>query len=469
MDVEIFVSIRNGNELTMTNVLSGRPRPSVQEIYAADVNPAPPVLREESPTDGARLQDVSAERYYSKAWHDQEVEKVWRKAWQLAGRVEEIPNVGDHLVYDIVHDSLIVVRTGTDEIRAFVNSCLHRGTLLRTEGGCVKQFRCPFHGFTWSLEGKLIRLPAAWDFPHVDPEKFSLPQARVGLWGGFIFVNFDPDCEPLESYLEILPEHFKDFRLEDRYKAAHVAKVLPCNWKFAMEAFIEAFHVSCAHPQVMGYYGDQNTQYDIWPAVRHVDRMISVQGVPSPAFADLDPATTIAHMRRDVPFFAGAPIEDEPGDTARAKLASRARRRIAKSTGKDLSDLSDAESLDLIEYSLFPNMVPWGGQSLPICYRFRPLRDEPEQCIMEIMFLFAKRPNGTHPTPAALRWLGPDEPWSSAPELGSAGMVADQDTDNLKRIQRGVRASKKPGVTLARYQESRIRHFHETLDAYMAR
>jgi hypothetical protein len=174
-------------------------------------------------------------------------------------------------------------------------------------------------------------------------------------------------------------------------------------------------------------------------------------------------------MQRDVPFFAGAPIEDEPGDTARAKLASRARRRIAKSTGKDLSDLSDAESLDLIEYSLFPNMVPWGGQSLPICYRFRPLGDEPEQCIMEIMFLFAKRPDGTHPTPAAVRWLGPDEPWSSAQELGSAGMVADQDTDNLKRIQRGVRASKKPGVTLARYQESRIRHFHETLDAYMAR
>ncbi len=452
-----------------TDVLSGRPGPSVQDVFTADVNPAPMVLREESPTDGARLEDVSAERYYSKAWHDQEVEKVWRKTWQLAGRVEEIPNVGDHLIYDIVHDSLIVARTGPDEIRAYVNSCLHRGTQLRTEGGCVKQFRCPFHGFTWSLEGRLTHLPSAWDFPHVDPEKFCLPQARVGLWGGFIFVNLDPDCEPLETYLEILPEHFKTFRLEDRYKAAHVAKMMPCNWKFAMEAFIEAFHVAYAHPQVLGYYGDENTQYDIWPGVRHVDRMISVQGVPSPAVADLDPATTIAHMRRDAPFFAGAPIEDEPGDTARAKLASRARRRIAKSTGKDLSDLSDAESLDLIEYSLFPNMVPWGGQSLPICYRFRPLGDEPEQCIMEIMFLFAKRPDGSHPEPAAIRWLGPDEPWSSAPELGSAGMVADQDTDNLKRIQRGIRASKKPGVTLARYQESRIRHFHETLDAYMAR
>ena len=162
-------------------------------------------------------------------------------------------------------------------------------------------------------------------------------------------------------------------------------------------------------------------------------------------------------------------MHHEAKASARAKLASRARRRISRSSGKDMSDLSDAESLDLIEYSLFPNMVPWGGQALPICYRFRPLGDDPERCVMEIMFLFAKAPDGSHPEPAAIHWLAEDETWSSAPELGSAGMVADQDTDNLKRIQRGARASKKPGVTLARYQESRIRHFHETLDAYMAR
>jgi hypothetical protein len=133
-----------------------------------------------------------------------------------------------------------------------------------------------------------------------------------------------------------------------------------------------------------------------------------------------------------------------------------------------MSELSDTESLDLIEYLLFPNMVPWGGQSLPLCYRFRPLGDDPERSIMEIMYLFAKAPDGTHPPPAKIRWLAEDEPWSNATELGSASMVADQDTDNLRRIQRGLRATKKPGVTLAQYQESRIRHFHQTLDAYMS-
>jgi len=471
--VSVKTASRGGDdmedEMATVTILDGRPGPSVQEVLAGDVNPAPAVMREESPAAGQSLEDVSVDRYISKAWHDREVEKVWRKTWQLACRVEEIPNVGDHVLYEIVHDALIVVRSSATDIKAYVNACLHRGTQLRKEAGSVKQFRCPFHGWTWSLDGRLTELPGGWDFPQVDREKACLPQARVGVWAGFVFVNFDPDCEPLETYLEILPEHFKTFALEDRYKAVHVAKIMPCNWKLAMEAFIEAYHVLLAHPQVLGYYGDENTQYDVYPGVRHVDRMISIQGVPSPSLPQLDPEVTIRHMRRDVPFFGGPPIEAEPGDTARAKLASRARRKISRSSGKDMANLSDTEALDLIEYSLFPNMVPWGGQALPICYRFRPLGDEHERCIMEIMFLFSKAPDGSHPEPAAIRWLGEDEPWSAAAELGSAAMVADQDTDNLKRIQRGLRATKKPGATLARYQESRIRHFHETLDAYMSR
>ena len=455
--------------MTSVKLPAGRPAPSVQEIYARDANPPPDVLRIESPATGLGNEDVSIERYFSKAWHDREVTHVWRKTWQLACRVEEIPNVGDHVVYDIVHDSLIVTRTGTgpNDIRAYVNSCLHRGTQLRTESGNAKQFRCPFHGFTWGLDGTLRVVPSAWDFPTLDRHKFCLPEAKVGLWAGFVFVNFDHDCEPLESYLEILPEHFAGFGLENRWKAAHVSKIMPCNWKLALEAFIEAYHVRTAHTQVLTYYGDENTQYDVFPGARHVNRMLSVQGVASPGLANVPAETTIAHMRRDIPFYDGKPIEVGEGATARGQLAERARQKLSRSTGQDLSKLSDAESLDLIQYTLFPNMVPWGGQSLPLTYRFRPHGDNPEQSIMEIMLLFAKAPDGSHPPAAKTTFLDLDQTWSSAKELGSAGMVADQDTDNLKRIQRGLRASRKPGVTLADYQESRIRHFHRTLDEYM--
>ena len=162
------------------DITARRPGPSVQDVFESDTNPAPDLMRVESPASGQSSDDISIERYFSKEWHDREVEKIWRKTWQLACRLEEIPNVGDHVVYEIVHDSLIVVRTAPDEIKAYINSCLHRGTLLRTEGGCVKQFRCPFHGFTWSLAGKLTSIPQDWDFPHVDKTKMSLPEARVG-------------------------------------------------------------------------------------------------------------------------------------------------------------------------------------------------------------------------------------------------------------------------------------------------
>ena len=87
---------------------------------------------------------------------------------------------------------------------------------------------------------------------------------------------------------------------------------------------------------------------------------------------------------------------------------------------------------------------------------------------MEIMFLFSKAADGSHPAPAETVWLTEEQSWAEAKVLGSAAMVADQDTENLRRIQRGLRASRKPGVTLGVYQESRIRHFHETLDAYLA-
>ena len=451
------------------DLIERRPRPWVQEIYDTDAFPPPAVLRTESPPQGQTTDDVSAERYFSCAWHDREVEQVWRKTWQFACRLEHIPAVGDQIVYDIVDDSVLIVRTAPDTIKAFINSCLHRGTMLRTDAGNAKQIRCPFHGWTWTLDGRLRVIPGQWDFPHVEKGKFCLPEVKVGTWGGFVFINLDPDAEPLDAYLENLPEHFASFALEDRYVAAHVAKVMPCNWKLGMEAFIEAYHVPAAHPQVVTYYGDSNTQYDVWPGVRHVSRMLSVQGVASPSMKGVAEQRTVDDLRRDAPFYAGRPIDVGPGETARAKLAERAREKIGRSSGRDMALLSDSEALDLIEYLLFPNMVPWGGQALPITYRFRPNGKDPDSHIMEIMFLFAKAPDGSHPAPATVRMLGPDEPWVTAPELGSAAMVADQDTDNLRRIQQGLKASRKPGVTLARYQESRIRHFHETLDAYMAR
>ena len=401
-------------------------------------------------------------RYFDPDFHRLEVERMWQRVWQMACREEQIPDVGDSLVYDIVDASLIIVRTAPNEIRAFHNSCLHRGTQLRTSSGNVACFRCPFHGFTWNLDGSFREMPCPWDFPHVDPANFELPDAQVGTWGGFVFVNLDPAAPPLADYLEDLPRHFAAWPLDEHYITAHVVRVMPCNWKVALEAFIEAYHTVAVHPQLLRTTGDTVTEYDVYG--RHVSRMITPVGVTS------------EHVDRKVDDarFSGRcssrPTRTTPSArdrTARQVLADRMRASLRDRIGRDFSHITDAEALDGIEYFLFPNFMPWAGFLTPLVYRFRPNGNDPDSCVIDIMLLDPVPDGGPRPSPAPTRYLGESETFADAPELGYLGRILNQDGTTFGRIQRGLHASVKPGVTLARYQESRIRHFHATLDAYL--
>ena len=151
---------------------------------------------------------------------------MWRRVWQMACREEQIPEVGDSLVYDIVDASLIIVRTAPDEIRAFHNSCLHRGTQLRTGSGPRRRVPLPVPRV--HLEPRRHasgRCRARGTSRTSIPGDFRLPEAQVGTWGGFVFVNLDPQAAPLAEYLEDLPSHFAEWPLEERYLAANVVRV----------------------------------------------------------------------------------------------------------------------------------------------------------------------------------------------------------------------------------------------------
>ena len=405
---------------------------------------------------------IAPSRYFSADFHRLEIERVWSRVWQMACREEQIPQVGDSLVYEIGDTSLIVVRTGPDVIQAFHNSCLHRGTQLRSAPGRIERLRCPYHGLTWNLDGTLREIPCDWDFPHVDRDDFCLPEARVGTWGGFVFVNPDLNAEPLEDYLEDLPWHFAAWPLDQRYLKAHIVRVMPCNWKVALEAFIEAFHVMAVHPQLLKTAADSLTEYDVYG--RHVSRMITAVGVSSEHLADPPSEAEIASImlgeRGDV-------AATENGVSARAVVADGVRTSLARRTGREYAGVTDAEILDGIEYFLFPNLMPWGGYLTSFAYRFRPDGNDPESCVMDIMVLEPVAEGSERPAAAPTRYLGPGETWSDVPELGVFGRVFNQDSTTVGRVQRGLRASVRTSTTLSRYQESRIRHFHATLDAYI--
>jgi phenylpropionate dioxygenase-like ring-hydroxylating dioxygenase large terminal subunit len=437
--------------------------PSVQDYLDRDLLPAPAVLREVSSAD-LGSDDLPTLRYTSQEWHDLEVERVWRRVWQVACREEEIPEVGDTAVYEVADASLIITRTAPGEIKAFHNSCLHRGATLRARDGFVTEFRCPFHGFTWNLDGSLKSIPCEWDFPHVDREGFALPEALVGTWGGWVFINMDRDAMSLEDYLGSFPEKFP-WRQEELVTQAHVVKVLRCNWKVAMEAFIESYHVVSTHPQLLFALGDANTQYDVYPDQPRWSRMITAQGVPSPhlPFEMTEQEVMDSMIGQFLGEGAVFPVPD--GQTARQLLAMITRSQVQVALGPDVA-ISDSEAVDAIEYSVFPNFVPWGGWSR-INYRFRPHGNDPHECVMDVILLGPAPAGQPRPAPAPVRHLGPDEDWVEASELGVLAMIFNQDSGNLPRVQRGLRASVKGSVTLGNYQESRIRHFHQELERWV--
>ncbi|HTZ10501.1 MAG TPA: SRPBCC family protein, partial [Acidimicrobiales bacterium] len=333
-----------------------------------------------------------------------------------------------------------------------------------TQPGRLAELRCPFHGFTWRLDGTFAGMPCPWDFPHVDAGRFCLPEARVATWGGFVFVTVDPGTEPLERYLEILPLHFAHWDLAQRVLVAHVVREVACNWKVALEAFIESYHTVAVHPQLLTTSGDTQTEYDVYRGVRHVSRMITPVGIAS------------EHVTRPVSeqdiVDAMFLTTDDPdavvpeGGRARQVLAERTRRRIADDTGAAMGAVSDTEALDAIEYFVFPNFVPWAGYTTPLVYRFRPAGDDPGRALVDVMLLAPIPAHGPRPAPAPTRHLADGERWADAPELGYLGRILDQDTATMARVQRGLAAGG-PDVVLARYQESRIAHFHATLGAYL--
>ncbi|HVW31859.1 MAG TPA: aromatic ring-hydroxylating dioxygenase subunit alpha [Acidimicrobiia bacterium] len=454
----------------MTRVSEGRrratdgpPGPTIQDLLDEEDVPVPGTLRLESSVD-LGTHDIPRHRYFSRAWHDLEVERLWKRVWQVACREEDIPEAGDTLVYDIADSSLVLVRGPGGVIRAFHNSCLHRGRQLRTEAGCVAELRCPFHGFTWDLTGRLRSMPSPWDFPHVDPDEFCLPEARVDTWGGWVFVNLDPAAAPLERFLGDFVDHWKVWPMEERAKTLHVVKYLPCNWKVALEAFLESYHVITTHPQLLVNLGDANTEYDTYEGQPHFNRMISAQAVASPHLGDLVTEQDIFDSL--VGRKTGEPptIELRDGQRARRLVADKVRARLSQAAGREIV-CTDSEALDGIQYQVFPNFVPWGGWN-QINYRFRPNGADPETSILDVMML-SPFPAGNRPPAARPIVLGFDDRWTDVAELGRLGVIFEQDMSNLGPVQRGLHASVKPGVTLGNYQESRIRHYHRTLESYL--
>ena len=443
------------------------------DLMKTDARPVPEFLTQESYTYRGS-EPIAAERYTSLEFQQMENKKMWPNVWQFAAREEDMPESGDYIVYENAGRSYIVSRQKDGSVRAFHNVCLHRGRKLRTADGKADQFQCPFHGFTWKNDGSFKSIPCRWDFPNLKDENLRLPEAKVGCWGGYIFLRENAEGPTLEEFLAPLPQHFERWRHDQCATVIWVAKVVPANWKVTMEAFMEAWHTVVTHPQLLPFTGDENGAYWTWGD--NVNVNLVPFGIMSP---HVDPRGREQQWIVDEFIkFNGRSAENydasndafavkvPPGVTARRALGQAMRESYSKAFGHDHSEATDAELLDGLVYNVFPNFAPWGGFMPNIVYRFRPAGD-PDHCLMEVRILARVPPGQPMPRGVPMKLLRTDQLWTDAPELGVLGAVFEQDMANLPFVQDGLKVSKTGEVNLSDYQEIRIRQFHQTLDKYL--
>lgn len=198
--------------------------------------------------------------YTSSDIFERELKTLWRHAWQMIGRVEDVPNPGDYLTCMVGEEPIFVLRQPDGTLRAMHNVCPHRGArLLNGRGHCGGRITCPYHAWTYSTQGQLLGVSQPDQFPYLDKGAIALTPARVETWGGFIFVNPDPDGESLTDYLAGFPAYLEHYpqpwdALREVMRWTYDE---PVNWKFVVENYVEDYHFATVHPESLNFFDFQ--------------------------------------------------------------------------------------------------------------------------------------------------------------------------------------------------------------------
>ena len=426
---------------------------------------------------------VPAARYYDAAFARLEDERLWSRTWQMACRLEEIPSPGDFVEYTIGHQSVVVVRLDRDTIRAYHNTCRHRGTQLAVGSGSFRggQIVCPFHGWRWNLDGSNSFVYGAEGFgPEVAaPADLCLPQAQVGTWAGCVWVNLDPHAPSLLESLDPMPSLLDPLGI-DRMRVVWWKGVnLDANWKLAMEAFIEGYHIMASHPQLTQGQGQEydadglaysvhasgHSSYVSRPGARkehrrQVDYLHEVEALieSSRLLCEGLEAMTLPRDLHVIETLRHRPV---PEGGSLGSVLVQAIYEHATNAGIPLPKVEPrALSRWGGVFFVFPHyfVLPQYGNALT--YRFRPLADQPERCLLELWSLTIPGPDEDFGKPRMQGPFAPDDPehWPSIPF---------QDFANITRQQQGIHNRTFQGSRISRVYEVGIAHLHQEVDRYL--
>ncbi len=432
---------------------------------------------------------VPASDYISADFARLEAARLWPRVWQLACREQEIAKVGDFVTYDIGDQSIIVVRQAPDRIKAFYNVCMHRGRRLTASSGNVVRFHCGYHGWQWGLDGKVLTVLDRTDWrgcAAMEDSDLRLREVKVDTWAGFVFVNMDPGAEPLAKYLDPVPAHLDPYEYERMRFRFYASFRLPCNWKVALEAFDEGYHVAATHPQLLPVQGEDWTNsfargrhgMFMYPMVRADDGRPSAPfGAPSPRLGkpvpkDLRPGVAghfdlltktlpVLYSLRDGEAAQRLLTEVSPDTPPLAVLgkALEFQREAAVAAGAGWPDITPGQMARAgVDWHIFPNMITLPYPDGAIVYRSRPDCANPDSCIYDVWGLQRYAP-GAEPA-IERKYLHGKDDWLG---VGAVSVILEQDFLNMEQVQRGMKSHGFPGSRTSPKQEVAISNMHRVL------
>lgn len=425
---------------------------------------------------------IGPEAYTSHDYARAEQDRLWRKVWLQAGRIEDIPEIGDFVTFEIMTDSVVIVRTAPDEIAAYHNVCPHRGRGLvdvptgqRNARGTRKNFICGYHGWTFGLDGAntYVEHRDDWQGSLCDG-RADLGRVKVDSWGGWLWLNLDPQSGSLPDYLGAVIPMLAPYHLENMRPRWRKWVVFECNWKVAMEAFAETYHVNSTHPEFMefgqfrgwarnqglhsniGYEAPKGQEEDTGKLrLGTGDARLSTAEMQNFTWANANTNTTrtlvdVANRLKDeLP--EGTPAADVSAYWLKTARAEDAARGVVWPTVEP-SHTAQAGTA----WQIFPNFQIGHAVNNMLCYSARPHKlGDPESCVFEAA-VYELYPQGQ----------APETEWEYT-EPADWPPVLQQDFANMAAVQQGMKNAGFRGAQPNPYMERSVASLHMNLARFM--
>jgi phenylpropionate dioxygenase-like ring-hydroxylating dioxygenase large terminal subunit len=424
---------------------------------------------------------ISPEAYISEDYARAERDKLWHKVWLQAGRIEDVPEVGDFITYDIGDDSIIIVRTSESALRAHHNVCMHRGRRLvdapagaRNARGKKSNFICGFHGWTYNLEGKCTFIQYQDDWKGaLSEDQTSLCPIKLETWGGWVWINLDPESGPLQEYLDPLPPMLDPFQLDNMRARWRKWIIFDCNWKVAMEAFCETYHVQTTHPEFnefgafrgwarshglhsnIGYEAPKNMdENQAKLRVGTGDARISTAEMQDFTWDNANTNTTMTLVKAARRLKDELPEGTPAGEVLQHWLKSARADDAARGVIWPTVDPSHTAKSGTA-WQVFPNFQIGHAVNNMLCYAARPYGSDPGKCIFEAA-VYELYPAGEEPK---TEWNYTNaEDWPP---------VLQQDFVNMAAVQKGMKSGSFTGTQPNPFMERSVVNLHHNLATFM--